>query len=619
MHRSNPVLWWLAVLFPAMLASYSIALRHRVESLNKAVTIAVEADAAQALASSQGIALEYALANLKAQGLRAVAVSEETLGELIARMQIEVVPGRSERAALQLQDVGLAFRDPELRERVRSSLLARFPVSAPPDGPLPRGIPASLAEARSTSLGLDPLPCRIARDLDLDVIARLGNPLGVREAYVDYHLDQARANGARYFLPSGDQVLGRRDLVDYTANALNERGIFYATPEFAKIGGDSAMVAGDPGNVVRLHAAQAAEIDKLSVPAVVERYAKAARERNIRILLLRPATNAAERPLTAFAALVKDTGDAVVREGGALGIARPFEDSAVPRWLFLVLGLSFSVAAGMLAFDLFSRPWAGATTLAAVALGALCWTEPGRGYGALFAAVLYPCFAYWVLDRMRPGLPIVGFLLVSLISLVGGMSVAGLLNGLPFFVKADEFAGIKIATFLPIVLVGGFFFHRLAGLPGALKSPITWGSAGLGIVLAGAVAFMLSRTGNDNPAGVSGLELAFRDLLDRVLFVRPRTKEFLIGHPALFLGAAMLAQFRAEKPPGQGYAGWTALALMLGAIGSTSIVNTLCHLHTPVALSLARVLLGVTVGCILGTVLALVGRRWIRGYERTNG
>ena len=54
-----------------------------------------------------------------------------------------------------------------------------------------------------------------------------------------------------------------------------------------------------------------------------------------------------------------------------------------------------------------------------------------RGYGALFAAVLFPCFAYWVLDRLRPGLPIVGFLLVSLISLVGGMSVAGLLNGLP--------------------------------------------------------------------------------------------------------------------------------------------------------------------------------------------
>ena len=42
------------------------------------------------------------------------------------------------------------------------------------------------------------------------------------------------------------------------------------------------------------------------------------------------------------------------------------------------------------------------------------------------------------------------------------------------------------------------------------------------------------------------------------------------------------------------------MALMLGAIGQTSVVNTLCHLHIPVALSLGRVIEGLVLGCIIG-------------------
>jgi hypothetical protein len=48
---------------------------------------------------------------------------------------------------------------------------------------------------------------------------------------------------------------------------------------------------------------------------------------------------------------------------------------------------------------------------------------------------------------------------------------------------------------------------------------------------------------------------------------------------------------------------------LVGAIGQTSIVNTLCHLHTPVEVGVTRIVIGLALGGILGaTVWALAGR-----------
>ena len=41
----------------------------------------------------------------------------------------------------------------------------------------------------------------------------------------------------------------------------------------------------------------------------------------------------------------------------------------------------------------------------------------------------------------------------------------------------------------------------------------------------------------------------------------------------------------------------------LAAIGQTSVVNTMCHLHTPITLSLARIGVGWILGCILGWIV----------------
>ena len=103
---------------------------------------------------------------------------------------------------------------------------------------------------------------------------------------------------------------------------------------------------------------------------------------------------------------------------------------------------------------------------------------------------------------------------------------------------------------------------------------------------------------------MSGIELKFRSLLDKVMVVRPRTKEFLFGHPALILGAAFLfARRRSIGLP----------LVALGVLGQASLLNTFCHIHTPLALTLLRAFNGLVLGIIIGlAVWWFVGKPIVR-------
>ena len=85
-------------------------------------------------------------------------------------------------------------------------------------------------------------------------------------------------------------------------------------------------------------------------------------------------------------------------------------------------------------------------------------------------------------------------------------------------------------------------------------------------------------------------------MLTHVLSVRPRFKEFLIGFPCMMLLPALLPLHRRAI-------GWL-LALGIG-VGIGDVIDTFSHLHTPLAISLLRVINGLVVGAIVGVVVDL--------------
>lgn len=593
----------------ALLSLFSIYRRYQVETENRALVIATEMDTVESLGSSVGLSTAEALARLQVSGLNGVVLGEETLGELASQGEARI---RSVGGITVVDQIS-----PDSFARVQKGLQLRgyklhlVEASAGDSNTPSLQVETNPSLVRQTPVGLNPQQAKVAREAKVQIISRAGNPAGVSAKYVAGTLTWMHDLGASMFLPSGDQVLGRRDALGATLKTLEDTGMRYVNPEFAKLGGDPDMVEKAPENVIRLHTAQASELDKLSPIDAIDRFEKAARERENRILFLRPLTNAADNPLSAFGGFVQSVAKETAKDGLELGTPHPYRGPKLPKHFEMLIALFAAPIVWFAVAGFVTNPTA--RKVGAVLLGLLvlaCYNKAGTQIMALLAASSAPVVAFQILDRLTPRLKgpeiariIQAFVLVSAISLVGGLIVAGMLNGLPYYVKADEFKGIKVAVFLPVLGIGWYAFMELTDWRGNLKSPITWGAVLISVFLAAAMAFMLARTGNDSGVGASGPEMALRNLLDRIAYVRPRTKEFLVGHPILVVALGLYLRHRLKANPSPVRGGWIALLLLVGAVGQTSVVNTLCHLHIPVTLSLARIGIGLALGGLFGLVL----------------
>ena len=614
MTTARPPIWvYVSVALTIAFSCLSLSYRYRVEHQNEAVAIIAEADVIADLASAEQMSYVEALHRLKAAGLGGVAITEETVANLMARDELRLVNERDGKLAL----AGEKSTDGAL-ERSIKGIRTRFPGAPMPvtdytESTATALVPVSRAQCREITVGLNPEEVGGARAEGLLIVGRYANVLGSNPGYIGRLIAWARDQGVTYFLPLGDQVLGRRENLKVTAAELEEQGIRYCSPEFAKLGGDQNMLEIAPRNVIRLHAAQSAELDKMPFSEAVDRYVRAAKERNMRLLMLRPITFAGAAPLAEFAKFVHAVQSGVVKEGLTMAQPHPFNDSNVPSWVSLAVGLAATPVLCWTVAQFLGGWMCLATQILILVLGLACFKDQARPWMGLIAGTTLPIFSFITLERRTYTNWLFALFSMSVISLAGGLAIAGLHNNITYFIRADQFAGVKLAHFAPIAIIGLYLLWRMTPVKELLQGAITWNQALIGMVVLIAIALMASRTGNDNPAAVSGFELKLRSMLDALLFVRPRTKEFLIGHPFLIVGIGLLLRRHKGLPTWN--SGWIVLLLTLGAIGQTSIVNTLCHFHTTLTLSLARIGVGLIAGCILGAILWAGVQRMQPGSE----
>ena len=95
-----------------------------------------------------------------------------------------------------------------------------------------------------------------------------------------------------------------------------------------------------------------------------------------------------------------------------------------------------------------------------------------------------------------------------------------------------------------------------------------------------------------------------RLFLDDVLYVRPRTKEFLIGYPCLLFMYYY------------GYRDWFMPVMALAVIGQVSLVNTCAHILTPIVCSLLRSANGLWLGLVIALLMLAVLKIFIGIYEK---
>jgi len=128
--------------------------------------------------------------------------------------------------------------------------------------------------------------------------------------------------------------------------------------------------------------------------------------------------------------------------------------------------------------------------------------------------------------------------------------------------------------------------------------PLLFRYAAAALVVGLAAVILVARSGNFG-LPVLPVEERLRTLTGDLLVARPRTKEYLIGHPALMLAAAAAA------------VGWrlaVAPLAAVGAIGQAGIINSFSHIHTPLLYTAWRTVNALVLGSILATAALAVAR-----------
>lgn len=371
--------------------------------------------------------------------------------------------------------------------------------------------------------------------------------------------------------------------------------------------------------MIRLHSININRQTKLKLNESIDRTTRAVKERNIRSIFyhIKTTGNAKEN--------VEQTIDYLNGVHDAMpdhfqpGEPKLFDKVAVPAWVkaaVLLAGILFTfIVSELVKWMPLRIAAAGFMTVLAIAYFILKSTLFLQAF-ALIIAVLAPTYAVIksAQGSTKMSKILVQYLKAVAISLIGIVIVIGLLNGNAFMTGFATFKGVKLVYLIPIMGVLLFTLiemNRLAdqNIKKSLSNTVTllnkelkYWHVLLLIVVAGIGLFYISRTGNSG--SVSDLELAFRQWLENTLYVRPRTKEFLIGFPFFVLALYVMGINRK----------WGSILLVPGVIGFLSIVNTFTHLHIPVAVSVLRTLYSVSLGFVIGLVFILIfkfGYRWV--------
>lgn len=420
----------------------------------------------------------------------------------------------------------------------------------------------------------------------------------------------------------GNSVPGYPEHLPVLAKNVKNLGVPVVQIEFHPQKGLAALGALLDGQVLRLHSADPEELKISSFAALRSRFLLAAAERNVRVLLIYPLVGPGAGDFLAqnleFVSTLKQE---LQQKGLAAGPGQPLPPLVQPGWLLFLMGLGV-IAGGMgvlrqagvfrlcpLIGLVAAVGWAG------VLVGA---PEAGTRLMAFAAAVIFPVFSVQANLPSSPAtIPrsVLLFLRTTFFSLGGALLIVGLLADTRYMLKLDQFAGVKAAYVFPLLCLAVIFAWRGFGqaeikdvrehVARLFNQPVLFKWVVAAVLLLMVLAVYLLRTGTQEIIPPSSLELKVRAILEHLLVVRPRTKEFLIGHPFLLL--LFYTGYRDNR---------FLPLLLLGAIGQISVVNTFVHIHTPLAVSGLRTIHGLWLGVCVGLIFIFLWNLVISRYGK---
>ncbi len=656
------------VVLGALAAMVPLAMRARLEARYRTVEIVLDAQDWLTLIRREGRDVGEVMRDLRRRGATSVALSDVTLKQLAEEGLVSHASGGTLQALSRVTELGDPFRALAAAGALRPGAVY---ISGSPEGlafvterlralvgesrvrPLHGAIEVLGTQLDLEELGLgfrkaDAVPFMRA---GFEIVLRPRNYRGLTPASLrtlaDGYGDVAPLPTLIFALT---EVQGYEGLVDDAAVEYRRIGALFGRIEVfsarRKQKGEDQLTALMRPEVVRVFSITPEELQVLRPDEVVDRFVRAAQERNLRVLYVRPLliTPAGVPALQVNVDLVDAIAQKLHGFGFSLGRAGPLLPLAPSRpfiWvaalgsaalcvlvlydLSRVLGIRLpgavaaaivlvvvagTAAAGFTGFDGLWRQLLALVTAVAGAAGATVWAMPRPGPEPTAGT----SGGRSRLGAGRAGITGYATLLRAIaLAAITGVFVATLLSQWAFMLAFSTFLGVKAAHIIPVALAGVWLAFvqrppggwRAAWREGAIwiDTPLRIGTALAVLVIALAAVMLLARTGNIS-VPLAGIEQQLRTTLESTLVARPRTKEFLIGYPALVLAGTA------------GALGWRRVALvfaLVGTIGTAGAINSFAHAHTPLLYAVWRtgnaLLLGAIVALPAVLVLLWIARR----------
>lgn len=599
--------------------------RYLIEIQDRNVELCVDLNDLKKIAAFEKRSLGPILDEVRKRGIVSIGVFEETLPDAQALGELYYAKGSGllrlkNKAFLTLYSKGLIKPDctyiyapcSQVRKRVYNQLKwVLGPNSIKFHGKNIIEVNEAEEEIRDIGLGISEIQKKYLEAKGFIIIPRVWNDPRFHLGNVGPKI--SALNDFRTIIFDGEEILGNPRSLGSVSDALKRQKIKYGYIEIVKQDGDRVLKRLMDQALVRVHSVPKRELEKISKASAVKRFVRAARERKVKLIYIRPflPPKIEAFPVAYNLDYFSRVKLALEQAGFVLGQSATIQAISPNNWQLVVLGLGVAIGMLLLINHFIALPLYimygvlllfGLTLSFLVDRGQTLQLQKGL---ALLAAIIFPAHAMIaVLARAKLTSFIVwDAILITLNVLaetfVGVFLIIGLLADYRFMLGIELFSGVKLALLLPIILVALYFGLQLG--QGSLKERlqelfnqnVRLITVLAGLFSLGLLAVLMARSGNF-VLPVPAIEKTFRGFLENALYIRPRTKEFLIGYPALFLAA--IVALRNKK-------NWLWLLAAVAAIAPISVINSFCHIHTPILISMIRTINGLGLGIMIGLVL----------------
>ncbi len=623
MNKKMTVVIALVVLAAVGLSLYQGVNRHGADAAYNQVQLLLNFDNLEKLALTTNRSLEAVAKDFKEAGATGVLVKERSIKPAFAGANNSLIEGNDavvykgidlvnqfsreeDTSNIRLDNQYLLVLDDGLRAQVQAHLLSKAGycerVTLGGTEYLDIGVESKYVSEIGVGYPMAALEILAAEGLTVSPQVKDWVPLD--PASVDFVIDDLRSIPQLNGIYFNDSAVPAYDDPRMQAFVKEEMGGFVEFFSKKQKGIETLLRATEDDGVMhmlRLHSINEAQMDRLSEKQSLDQIELAVNERNLRAVLIGMPTLGVPEEDYAFAldfiqktkAMLEDDGFVITGEMQTFGV------KALPNWAAWLIGLAAILVLWFIGERLDQRR----LTVVIMAIGIVGYTgllflKPhiARQLMGIYASIVYPTLAMFIVvkeTRQSVKKAIGDYFVLAGITLLGSLSVVGLMTSTTYTMGIDQFRGVKLVATIPLVLIIALLSLKydkltLQDIKTFLLKPVNYLIMGIAGAMAIALLFYVKRTGNGG--SISSLELMFRQLLSDVLVVRPRTKEFMIGHPVTLL--LLIWGFKKRYIP----------LVIIAMIGQASMVNTFAHLHTPILASIIRTVHGLWLGLVIGLI-----------------